>query len=158
METSKPVGVLFVCLGNICRSPLAEGVFRHRVAEAGLDADFRIDSCGTSGYHVGEPPDPGSVQVAGRRGIDLSDQRSRKLVASDLSSFDYVVCMDASNVRNTRRLGDGPIQQLREDDPQGPGPVPDPWGGGLNGFEEVFAIVDRSCEALLARICDERGL
>lgn len=158
MPAAKPVGVLFVCLGNICRSPLAEGVFRYRVADAGLEDAFLIDSCGTSGYHVGEPPDPGSIQVAGRRGIDLGEQRSRQLSPSDLRAFDYVVCMDASNVRNTRRLGAGPIGQLRDDDPLGPGPVPDPWGGGLSGFEEVFSIVDRSCEALLTRICQERCL
>lgn len=152
------LNVLFVCLGNICRSPLAEGVFRHRVQRSGLEDRFHVDSCGTSAYHVGEPPDPGSVSVAGDHGIDLSAQRSRQLRPDDLRKFHYVICMDASNVRNTRRVGDGPIRMLREWDPDGPGGVPDPWGGGLGGFEQVFAIVDRSCAALLDDIRAQHGL
>ncbi len=150
--------VLFVCLGNICRSPLAEGVFRHLVDQQGLSSRFTIDSCGTSGYHVGEPPDPGSVRVAAAHGIDLSAQRSRRLTAGDLSDFDLIVCMDGSNVRNAHRLGSGPIRRLRDWDPDGPGDVPDPWGGGLGGFEQVYSIVHRSCAALLEELLRESGL
>ena len=150
--------ILFVCLGNICRSPLAEGVFRHLVEQEGLSERFFIDSCGTSGYHAGDPPDPGSVRVAAAHGIDLSGQRSRRLLASDLQSFDRVVCMDASNLRNARLLGTGRIDRLRDWDPEGQGDVPDPWGGGFDGFEQVYRIIHRCCEALLEELRREGDL
>ncbi len=168
---SKRTGVLFVCLGNICRSPLGEGIFRHRVEAAGLGDRFEIDSSGTSGWHAGEAPDPGSVRVARARGIDISGQRSRALTREDLERFDVIVAMDASNRRNILSLaGAGGAEALRgrlwlmrnferEEDGSGDDEgVPDPWGGGARGFEEVFEIVDRSCANLLTWIRRERGM
>ena len=151
--------VLFVCLGNICRSPLADAVLRHKVAEAGLSGEVRVDSCGTSSYHDGEPPNPMSARVAREHGIDMSMLRSRKLRRSDLDDFDLLVAMDASNVRNIERLGSGSgrVVLMRDYDPEGAGDVPDPWGGGPRGFELVYEMVDRSCEALLEHIESQLG-
>ena len=151
------VGVLFVCLGNICRSPLAHGVFEYLVEEAGLDDRVFVDSCGTSSYHQGEPPDPGSVRVARKHGLDISHQRSRPLHDSDFQRFAWIVVMDGSNQRNTERVARGrrTVHQLRDFDPQGPGAVPDPWGGGASGFDTVYEMVERSCDVLLQRVREE---
>jgi protein-tyrosine phosphatase len=151
--------VLFVCLGNICRSPLAEAVFRHKVRERGVEAEFEIDSAGTSGYHNGAAPDRRSTETARRRGVELTGQ-SRQLGAEDLSRFDYVIAMDGENLREIRALeagGTARIHRLREWDPERSGAdVPDPYYGGPGGFDEVHDIVDRSCEALLDHLLAER--
>jgi protein-tyrosine phosphatase len=149
--------VCFVCLGNICRSPLAHGVFQHLVEQAGLDDRVFVDSCGTSSYHQGEPPDPGSVRVARKHGLDISDQASRPLRDSDFQRFRWIVVMDGSNQRDTeaRAKGRRPVHQLRDFDPQGPGAVPDPWGGGRSGFDTVYEMVERSCHVLLDRVAAE---
>jgi protein-tyrosine phosphatase len=145
---------MFFCLGNICRSPLAEGLFRHKVEERGLDHAFHIESSGTSSYHVGELPDPGSRQVAKQRiGLDISYQRSQQLTRNHVETFDVVVAMDESNRRTASRFGvDKQIDLLREWEPdpadRSEG-VPDPWGGGGSHFDRVFDIVDRCCERLL---------
>lgn len=161
---SHKTGVLFVCLGNICRSPLAEGVFRHLVRDAGLEAHFDIDSAGTSGYHDGEPPDRRSAAVARRRGITLEGQ-SRKIGAADFARFDYIVVMDADNLTEVERLAErapegAELRMLREFDPEAEGDldVPDPYFGGEQGFEEVHDIVERACRGLLEHIVDERGI
>jgi protein-tyrosine phosphatase len=157
---SAPTRVLFVCLGNICRSPLAEGVFRHQAEAAGLGRAFEVASAGTSAWHVGEPPDPGSVRVARQHGVEIGHQRARLLTAADLARFDVVVAMDRSNHRNIvalhggRSLGSGRLWLLRnfEEAADGAGDdldVPDPWGGGPEGFAEVYRIVARSCAHLL---------
>ncbi len=149
--------VLFVCLGNICRSPLAEGVFRAHVERAGLADRFEIDSAGTAGYHVGEAPDPRSVSIAHKHGVDLSAQRARKLVAADLERFDEVLAMDQSNLANIRRLA-GPRSSARtglflDEVPGSSGAeVPDPYYGGPNGFLHVYRLVDEASERLLARL------
>ncbi len=150
--------VLFVCLGNICRSPLAEGVFRHYVEAAGLSERFVIDSAGTSNYHIGDPPDARTTRVAGQRGIRLTGA-ARQLRESDLHEFDYVLAMDRENLANVRRLANGnsvkaEIKLLREFDPEANGSfdVPDPYYGGQRGFEEVQDMVERACAALLAHI------
>ena len=153
--------VLFVCLGNICRSPLAEAVFRHKVRERGVEHLFEIDSAGTSGYHDGAAPDRRSAETALRRGVELAG-RSRKLRADDLRGFDYVVAMDAENLREIRALeaaagGTARVHRLREWDPEGGADVPDPYYGGPGGFEDVHDIVDRSCAALLDHILAGRG-
>ena len=157
-----PVRVVFVCLGNICRSPLAEGAFRHHVERAGLSHAFDIDSAGTAGYHAGEPPDPRSVQEAHRQGVDISRQRSRKLMATDLETFDYVLAMDRSNLRNIQALAKGPARaqiglMLAEGD-SSRAEVPDPYYGGEQGFTAVWHMVDAATAALLKRIRVERGL
>ena len=153
--------VLFVCLGNICRSPLAEGVFRHHVGAAGLASRIFIASAGTGGWHAGEPPDPRMCQTARKRGIDLSRQRARKLSRSDLDAFDLVLVMDEQNLADVRALaGSDPanVRLFREFDPEGRGEVPDPYYGGPEGFDHVFEIVDRTSRALLAQLRLEHGL
>ena len=156
---STPVAVLFVCLGNICRSPLAEGIFRHRVAQAELAAFFDIDSAGTGGWHVGDPPDPRSSAVAASRGVSLDGQRARRIDPKDFDRFDWIVAMDRSNLRDLERLRERAVATkaelvlLRDFDPEpGDGEVPDPYYGGPDGFDRVFDLVDRSTEALLAHL------
>jgi protein-tyrosine phosphatase len=151
------IGVLFVCLGNICRSPLAEGVFRELALEQGVGDRFDIDSAGTSSYHTGEAPDPRTTELARRRGITLA-HRARQITAEDLDRFDYVVAMDRENLRRIERLAGGRPHRARvvllrsfEDDAADL-EVPDPYFGGPRGFEEVHGIVERSCRGLLSYI------
>lgn len=161
-EATSPVKILFVCLGNICRSPLAESVFRHLARDRGVDHLFEIDSAGTSGYHAGAAPDRRSAATALARGVEVTG-RSRQLVGQDLQRFDYVIAMDAENQREIEALhaaagGTARVHRLREWDPERSGPdVPDPYYGGARGFEEVHDIVERSCAALLDHLLRERG-
>ena len=156
-------GILFVCLGNICRSPLAEGVFRAELALRGLGGRFRVDSCGTGGWHVGERPDPRSTEVAARHGVDISGQRSRKLADTDFGSFDWLVAMDRSNARDT--LARKPpaaacrvVQFMDFVDPR-PGPdVPDPYYGGPGGFDRVYELLARGVGPLLDRVLEVDGV
>lgn len=148
--------VLFVCLGNICRSPLAEGIARHHASQA-WDADrWVFDSAGTAGYHAGEPPNPSSVKIARQRGIDISEQRARQVVAADLARFDVLVAMDRSNLDALRRLGppsEGRVLLFRSlDAVAGPPDVPDPWGHGMDAFAEVFDILDQTMPRLLEHV------
>ena len=151
------IHVLFVCMGNICRSPAAEGVFRHKVRAAGLETEIHIDSAGTHGYHEGEPPDPRSIDAAAERGIDISSQRSRPVRTSDFSDFDMIIAMDDDNIaaleskcprrdRNKiHRLLDFAVKTaLRE--------VPDPYYGGARGFEKMMDLLDDGLEGLLAAV------
>ena len=158
MSTHSRTSVLFVCLGNICRSPLAEGVFQHLVEERGIGARFVVDSAGTGGWHVGESPDPRSTQVAAAHGIRL-DGSARRLEADDLREFDHLIVMDRQNLRDVQHLqelygGEAEIRLLREFDDQAGQDldVPDPYYGGPDGFERVFRMVSRSCEGLLAAL------
>ncbi len=161
--TWEPIRVLFVCLGNICRSPLAEAVFRHLVEERGWAERFEIDSAGTSGWHRGAPPDARSAEVARRRGIELAGG-SRKVVAADLRRFHYVIAMDAENHDALRELqassgGTAQVRRLREFEPRADSlDVPDPYYGGTRGFEDVHDIVERGCAGLLEHIAAEHGL
>lgn len=154
---SSTTRVLFVCLGNICRSPLAEGVFRSLVEEAGLSDKFEIDSAGTGSWHVGERPDSRAAMVAREHGVEL-DCRARQVTAKDFHDFDYVIAMDRENLRALERMasssaGDAEVHLLREYDPDPEGEeVPDPYYGGVSGFENVYQIVTRSCEGLLTRL------
>ena len=157
------IGVLFICLGNICRSPLAEALFRKTVVDEGLESRFRIDSAGTSGYHDGEPPDARTTDTARRRGVEVAG-RSRRVTGADIETFDLVV-MDAENLRNVERLvaGNGATPRavrLREFDPEAEGDldVPDPYFGGPRGFEEVHEMVERAARGLLEHIRREHGL
>lgn len=158
-EERAAYGVLFVCLGNICRSPLAEGLFRRELARAGRSAQFHVDSCGTSGWHRGEPPDPGSVAVAAAHGVDISGQRARVLSSQDLERFAVVVCLDASNKRAVQKLCAGlPAEPplvllLRDLDPQGEGlGVPDPYAGSSEAFQACFEIIEGCMPLLLQRV------
>jgi protein-tyrosine phosphatase len=153
--------VVFVCTGNICRSPTAEGVFRHLVGAAGLTHRFEIDSAGTSSYHIGEAPDPRSAATAERRGVPLTGA-ARKLRSHDLDEFDFVVLMDADNLAAVEQLAGGTranVKLLREFDPDAAGSldVPDPYYGGSRGFDNVYDIIERSCRAMLDAIRRERG-
>ncbi|HKL14136.1 MAG TPA: low molecular weight protein-tyrosine-phosphatase [Balneolaceae bacterium] len=149
-----PFKIVFVCLGNICRSPTAEGVFQHLVNERGLQSYFYVDSAGTSAYHIGEPANSKSQKMAKEHGIELRS-RARQFEQDDLDEFDLIVAMDRENLANIKSL-DGSkdfeekIVLLRDFDPNpGDGEVPDPYFGGMDGFKNVFDIVKRSCKALL---------
>lgn len=156
------IRVQFVCLGNICRSPLAEGVFRHLVAEAGLAAHFQIASAGTGGWHAGEAPDPRSTAVARKNGVDISAQRARALRPQDLDYFDEIRVMDRSNLRDVEARMKGTHRArvgLFLDDAQAErAEVPDPYYGGPQGFDDVYALVLDGCAGLLARLRAAHGL
>jgi protein-tyrosine phosphatase len=158
-----PTRVLFVCLGNICRSPLAEGVFKRLVEQAGLSHAFEIDSAGTGSWHVGERPDSRAATVASEHGIEL-DSRARQVTDQDLHDFDYAIAMDRENLRNLRRMAsasgaNAQIQLLRDYDPDADGDeVPDPYYGGVSGFENVYEIVAKACDGLLTRLRAAAGV
>lgn len=159
----RPIRILFVCLGNICRSPLAEGLFRHHVEEAGLGDKIEIDSAGTGNWHVGKPPDPRMIATALERGLDIRHQRARQLRPRDLHDHDLVIVMDRENLANVRAIaGEADASHVvlfRDFDPQpGSGEVPDPYYGGEEGFHEVYEIVDRTSRALLAHLRKEHGI
>jgi protein-tyrosine phosphatase len=149
----KPLRVLFVCSGNICRSPLAEAIFRQLAVEAGLGKRFEIDSAGTHGYHLGELADLRTRKVARRHGVQVTS-RSRPVVDDDFQRFDLIVALDRGHRRELLARG-GPehepkIRLLREFDPAADDPdVPDPYYGEDRGFERVHAIVENACRGLL---------
>lgn len=152
-DDRRPFRVLFVCLGNICRSPLAEGVFLHLVEENGLQGTYEADSAGTGAWHVGEPPDERAAAVARRHGIRLVGP-ARQIRPTDGSEFDLILAMDESNLGNVRGAipkGGAEIRLLRDFDPQAAEDrdVPDPYYGGDDGFDIVFQMVRRSCARLL---------
>lgn len=158
------IKVLFVCLGNICRSPLAEGVFKCHVRNAGLEEEIWVASAGTSGWHVGEPPDPRSIEVASRNGIVL-DSYGSKAISEHFNEFDYIIAMDRSNYTNLESLpgsgdeGAAQLHLMRDFDNDGLGEdVPDPYYGGDDGFTYVFELLDRSCENLLEHIKESHQL
>lgn len=148
-----PTRVLFVCLGNICRSPLAEGVFKAKIAHRGLADAFTVDSAGTGSWHVGHPPDERSRQTARAHGIEL-EGTARRIRPDELDDWDYIVVMDESNRRDVLALGADPdrVVKLRDFDPEGRGDVPDPYEGDLDAFEQVYAMIDRSLDGFLASI------
>ena len=163
--------VLFLCLGNICRSPLAEGAFRALIARH-PDADFAVDSAGTGGWHAGEAPDPRSVATARRHGVDISAQRARQLAAEDFARFDWIVAMDSDNLETASRrrpAGDAHararlVAMIDFVHPEVRGRlrgVPDPYYGGLDGFEEVWALLAAGMpnllEAMQAGLQDHRA-
>jgi len=149
-------------MGNICRSPTAEGVFRRKVAEVGLIERILIDSAGTHAYHIGNPPDPRTMQAAQRRGYDLSSLRARKVAAQDFTRFDYVLAMDEDNLAILERLmpsgSPSRVGLFMEFAPgHGVREVPDPYYGGASGFEQVLDMVEMAAEGLLETILRERG-
>jgi protein-tyrosine phosphatase len=152
--------ILFVCLGNICRSPTAEGVMRALVREAGLEESIELDSAGTGAWHVGNPPDERATETARTRGIVL-EGAAKVLRREDFDDFDLVVAMDRKNLADLRRLAPDErarsrIRLLREFDPASGGAddldVPDPYYGGPRGFEDVLDLVYAACEGLLAQV------
>jgi protein-tyrosine phosphatase len=152
--------LLFVCLGNICRSPTAEGAMRALVDEAGLSGQVDVDSAGTGAWHIGSPPDGRAVAAARRRGLQLSGV-ARRVEPSDFETFDLMLAMDHSNVADLRAIAAGEderakVRLLREFDPQsaraGRLEVPDPYYGAPGGFDEVLDIVEAACAGLLEEI------
>jgi protein-tyrosine phosphatase len=147
------VSVLFVCLGNICRSPTAEGVLRARLAEAGLADRVHVDSAGTGSWHVGNPPDPRAVAAAADRGFDLTALRARQVTREDLDRFDYVLAMDGSNLRDLERLAPGRARRFLEfADGAQASDVPDPYYGDGDGFARVLDLVEAAADGLLEEI------
>ena len=144
-----PHAVLFVCLGNICRSPLAEGVFRSIVEETGVSDRFLVDSAGTGAWHVGDPPDPRSIEVAAKYGVDISTQQARQVQPADFDRFHTILAMDGSNLSSLKAMAAGGSANVRlfMDAPQMD--VPDPYYGGPDGFEDVYRLVRSGCRHLL---------
>jgi len=146
--------ILFVCTGNICRSPTAEGVFRHFIAAAGLSDRFHVDSAGTHGYHIGEPPDSRSVALARKHGYDLSALRARQFSAADYAAFDLLLAMDRGHLKIMRRLA--PPQDaararlfLSYVPECGIDDVPDPYYGDERDFAQTLDLIERGSRALL---------
>lgn len=145
--------ILMVCLGNICRSPMAEGVLQHKAAERGIDLD--IDSSGTSGWHAGEGPDRRAVAAMRQFGIDISMQRSRQFRTNDFEEFDHILVMDESNYQDVRSMSSNESHLskvkmiLNYSHPGQNLPVPDPYYGGDRGFEEVYHLLNEACDAFL---------
>jgi protein-tyrosine phosphatase len=156
MKTTKPKKILFVCLGNICRSPMAEGIFADLVDKAGLSHQFEIDSAGTGDWHLGELADIRSRNVAQAHEIALT-HRARLIQPSDFEHFDLILGMDEQNIFNLNRLAStaeqgAKIRLLRDFDPQGRGEVPDPYYGGIEGFERMYQMLLRCARQLLTEL------
>jgi protein-tyrosine phosphatase len=157
------INVLFVCLGNICRSPLAEGILIHALRDKGLENQVRVDSAGTSNYHIGDSPDPRTMRNARENHVILTS-KARQFSEDDFKNFDHILAMDTSNYQNILRLDRGEryehkVRLLREFDSQDKGAdVPDPYFGGEDGFAEVFEIVDRSVRAFLDHLIEHHSL
>jgi protein-tyrosine phosphatase len=155
-----PVGVLFVCTGNICRSPTAEGVFAQKVAEAGLTKEIIVDSAGTHGYHTGEAPDDRAIEAARKRGYDLSKQVARRVREADFQKFDVIIAMDRGHMRDLTAMAPGDTYErislfmsyaagAKTQD------VPDPYYGGDRGFEDVLDMIEAGSAVLLQAIQDD---
>ena len=153
--------ILFVCMGNICRSPTAQGVFEKKLAEHGLTGKYLADSAGTHSYHVGSPPDQRAAEAAARRGIDISHQRARQVSPADFDVFDLLVAMDNSNYRDllalcdetaidkVHRMMDFARNKLFDE-------VPDPYYGGEHGFDRVLDLLEDACEGLIFQLEQKR--
>jgi protein-tyrosine phosphatase len=149
------VRVLFVCMGNICRSPLAQGIFENVLRREGLEDEVFVDSAGTGAWHVGSPPDERAQRSAGQRGLDLSSQRARRITPEDCQTFDYILTMDEDNYHAVASLCRGsavvrPFLDFAANSPETE--VPDPYYGGPDGFEHVLDLVEDASEGLLEDI------
>ena len=148
--------ILMVCLGNICRSPLAEGILQAKVNSEGLD--IKVDSAGTGGWHVGQGPDHRAVAIANKYGIDISQQQARQFSSTDFEGFDIIYAMDGSNLSDIVSLANSneDIEKVRlilnEINPEDNTPVPDPYYGGDDGFEKVYQLLDAACEMITKKI------
>jgi protein-tyrosine phosphatase len=154
--------ILFVCMGNICRSPTAEGVFRRIAAQLNADLDFEIDSAGTHDYHVGESPDKRAIAAAKQRGIDLSGLRARTIEPDDFERFDLILAMDRENLSSLqRRAPASAIERIKLVMDFAPDAytreVPDPYYGGARGFEEVLDLLEQASHGLLAELIERHG-
>jgi protein-tyrosine phosphatase len=156
--SDRSLAVCFVCLGNICRSPTAEGVMKRLVSDAGLQARIRVESAGSGSWHLDEPADPRARAAARARGVAL-DGRARQFFADDFARFDYVLSMDERVLKTLHALARTPderarVHNFRSFDPDSPSdaPVPDPYYGGADGFEHVFDLCEAACRGLLAQL------
>lgn len=153
----KKTRILFVCLGNICRSPLAEAIFKHQISTQGLAHLFEAHSCGTANYHVGDSPDPRTIRNAIKNGVHI-DHLGRQLSVDDFENYDHLFVMDKNNLKNALRLTNNSAHQskvslMRNYDSMGKGEdVPDPYYGTEHDFQEVFDILNRSIEQLIASL------
>jgi len=157
------IKVLFVCMGNICRSPTAQGVFEMLVKEASLTEYIQVDSAGTHAYHIGEPPDRRAMEAAWQRGVDLSSQAARCFSPEDFEEYDYILAMDRSNYDYLSSLCAPPyitkLQLFLEYAPDlGVHEVPDPYYGGSMGFERVLDMIEEGAKGLLTEIRQQHGL
>lgn len=151
------VRVLFICMGNICRSPTAQGVFTQLLKQQGLEHLIKVDSAGTHAYHMGEPPDVRAQESAGKRGVDISHLRARRVDKTDFERFDYLLVMDRENYARLETLGEHPqrskLRLFLEFAPHlGEDEVPDPYYGGASGFERVLDMIEAASQGLLEDI------
>jgi len=156
---SEPVRVLFVCLGNICRSPVAEFVVRNRAVERGIGEQFFFDSAGTGDWHIGNPADTRMLHTALNRGVDMREHRAMQITANNVHNWDWLIAMDENNRLDLLDMGANEekllmLRQFESDNPNAP--VPDPYYGGEQGFENVFNIMLRNADALLDRLSASR--
>jgi protein-tyrosine phosphatase len=154
--------ILFVCMGNICRSPTAEGVFRRVLATRAPELRIEIDSAGTHDYHVGSPPDRRAIEAARRRGVDLSALRARMVSAEDFAHYDLILAMDEENLRELKRRAPAAHQErirlMMEFAPQAPSRwVPDPYYGGAQGFEEVLDLLEEAANGLIQEVLSRQS-
>jgi len=158
------IRILFVCLGNICRSPSAEGVMRDLVSRAGLAHKIEIDSAGTGAWHIGEPPDARAVKAAAARGLDLSGQRARQISAADFGAFDYILAMDRKNLEVLKRMRPRPQKKTAAlhlflvNANTGQHDVPDPYYGDAADFDIMLDLIEAAAHAFLLRLVAEGGL
>lgn len=151
------MNVLFVCMGNICRSPMAEGIFRREIAKAGLMDKVHIDSAGTHSYHVGSKPDQRAQNAANKRGVNISGLRGRQVADVDFEKFDYILAMDTVNLNNLKRRAParlhGKLRLLLSYSRKYPNlDVPDPYYGGISGFEENLDMIEDAVQGLIKEI------
>ncbi len=145
--------ILMVCLGNICRSPLAEGILQDKALKAGLN--WQVDSAGTNGYHTGEPPHQLSIKVAKENAVDISKQRSRKFTAADFEAYDLIYAMAEDVLDDMKRIGRNNFDSakvtlfLEESFPGEGKDVPDPWYGAEDGYHKVFEIINNNCDSII---------
>lgn len=150
------MNILLVCLGNICRSPLAEGILRSKIEKAGLD--ISVDSAGTANYHVGEAPHKNTIKVAAENGLNIRNLKARQFSVKDFDAFDLIYVMDSSNHADVIRLTNDEIHYskvrffLNELNEGANENVPDPWFGGYDGFQEVYKLIDKTCDRIVDRL------
>ena len=154
--TARPIGVLVVCMGNICRSPMAEGVLRARLDEAGLAANVHLDSAATGRSHIGHPPDERAIACAGKHGVDISAQRARALELEDFTDFDIILCADRTILHDARirkpRTAHAHVELMLEWSGMGKKDVPDPYYGDPRDFERAWKLVDAAANGIVERI------
>lgn len=161
IEKETPIAILFVCLGNICRSPTAEAVFRARARKRGLAGRIRIDSAGTGDWHIGQPPDQRAQTTAIKRGYRLNDLRARQVSAKDFARFDYILAMDNANLADLRALDPGnsraKVVRFLDIMEQGPDEVPDPYQGDTDSFARMLDLIEQACDRWLDRLAGRRN-